>query len=142
MSEPRMAVMTSTRITVAMPRRRASIDVKRVRIGARWVNTVAGSVAVAVMSGEIGAREGGGDEAAHDLAVGPTTRPRREPAHDLAQVAGRRGPGGGDALVHERLDLRLAERLRQVLGEDVDLRLLLGREVLASGLGVGVDRFA
>ena len=73
-----------------------------------------------------------GHEAADDLAVGAAAGPRRQPAHDLAQVAGGGGARRGDALVHEGGDLGLGQGLREVLGQDVDLGLFLVGEVLAA----------
>ncbi len=74
------------------------------------------SVGPAVVDGEIRLREGLGDESADDLAVGAAAGARREPAHDLAQVAGIRGAGRGDRLVDERRDLGLVEGGGQVFG--------------------------
>ena len=63
-------------------------------------------------------------------------------AHDLAHVTGRAGAGGGDGLDHEGADLVLPQLLGQVGREDVDLGLLLVREVIATGVTEGLDRFA
>ena len=74
-----------------------------------------------------------GRRAADDLAVGPAAGPRREPAHDLAQVAGGGGAGRARCASSTRAWISASvSGLGQVLGEDVDLGLFLGREVLAA----------
>ena len=69
-SAPRMAVRIRTRITAAIPRRVASLRVKREIVAAREVSI--GSVGPAVVRGEVGPGEGLDDEFAHVLAVGAT----------------------------------------------------------------------
>ena len=141
MSAPRIAVRTRTRIAAAIPRRVASLRVNRAMAATRWVS-IGQCPPSPSWRGQVGLREGRRHHAAHDLAVGAAARPRRQPAHDLAEVAGGRGAGRGDALVDEGGDLRLGQGLGQVVAEDVDLRLLLGREVLAPGPAERLDRLA
>ena len=62
--------------------------------------------------------------------------------HDAAHVLRRGGPAGGHGLTSQGADLVLVELLGQVGREDVDLGLLLGGQVLATGGLVGVDRLA
>ena len=94
------------------------------------------------MAGQVGPGEGARDELGDALAVGPPAGPWAQPAHDLAQVTGVPGTGGGDRLVHERADRGLVELLGQVAAEDGDLGLLLRGEVLAAALPEGVDGLA
>src|SRR5690242_19525448 len=94
------------------------------------------------MPAEIGACERARDLPAHDLAVCAATGPWREPAHDLPEITRVGGAGRRDALVDERIDLRVRQRLGQVLAQDGDLGLLLLGEVGAATLLVGLDGFA
>src|SRR5919107_3285379 len=80
-SAPRMAVRTRTRIAAAVPRRVASRRVKTAGAIERRVST----------RPSVAARQGGGDLAGDDLAVGPAARVGRQPAHDLAEIPGRCG---------------------------------------------------
>src|SRR5262245_29602199 len=91
------------------------------------------------MSREIRPGEGLRDQAAHLLAVCAAAGPWRQPAHDLAEVTCRGRAGRGDSLVDKGLDLLFRQRLRQVVREDRDLRLFLGREILPTALAERLD---
>ena len=145
MSAPRMAVITRMRIPAATPRRVASLRVKRAMTGARWISIGRLHAAQCGLRSWAARSAWARRLATRPLTCLPSARPRilgRQPAHDLAHVPRARGAGRGDGLVEECRDLGLAQRGGQVLVEDVDLRLLLGGEVVPPGLGVGIDRLA
>src|SRR6476646_333651 len=151
MSAARIAVSARIRIPAAMARRGSSRREKVVAMEVRWASMSVGrswssgsgprSVR-AIVGGEVGAGEGLRHELAHVLAVGAPTRLRREPAHDLAEVAGRGRAGRGDRLPDEGADLVLGQGGRQVFGDDGDPGLLAGDEFLAAAGTEGLDRFA
>src|SRR6266550_4005895 len=144
MSAPKIAVRPSTRMIVAITRRPKSWRVNAAISSRRWVSMCGCSGASAarrgVVRGEVGCREGSGDELADALAVGPAAGLRAEPAHDLAHVARRGRAGRGDSLVNEGLDLVLGQLLGEVFGQDRDLRLFLGGQILAGALAKRLDR--
>src|SRR5262245_39491392 len=143
-SAPRIAASARMRTPAAIARRGISWRVNRAEVSVRWVSMSAGfplrSVA-AVVRGEVGPGQRPGDERADDLAVGATTRARRQPAHHLAHVARRRRPGGVDRLVDERRDLGLGQGRRQIARDDLDLGLLARGEILATAGPEGLDGF-
>src|SRR5438552_8444038 len=91
--------------------------------GSAWCRhrRVAGSARSAragrVVTGEIGSGKRLGHELRDAPAVGPTAGTRRQPAHDLAQVAGAARAGRGDGLADEGLDRRVIELLGEVVAE-------------------------
>src|SRR5579862_91297 len=135
MSEARTAVRATISRIDEISRRTRSRRVKGTARAGRWTS-------MPFIGWSTGPGQASGDERADELAVGPATGMRREPAHHLAQVAGRLGAGGLHGLVDEVPDLRLAELLGQELAEDRDLGLFLGREVLATARAEGLDRLA
>src|SRR4051794_41137185 len=119
----RIAVRATIRMPAATSSRRASLRVKWLVVAWRGVSIVASSalpssVPADVVRREIGARERLRHELTDMLAVGPTARAWRKPAHDLAHVAGRRGTGRGHCLADEGFDLGIAQGRGQVLAED------------------------
>ena len=129
---------------MAITRRPKSWRVNAAISSRRWVSMCGCSGASAarrgVVRGEVGCREGSGDELADPLAIGPAAGLRAEPAHDLAHVARRGRAGRGDSLVNEGLDLVLGQLLGEVFGQDRDLRLFLGGQILAGALAKRLDR--
>ena len=113
-SIPRMTVRITTSASAAPPSRVTSRRLSGTTGSIAWfsIGRPSGSVPARVVGHEIGCGEGLRDERGDLLAVGAAARPRREPAHDLAQVAGRRRAGRGDGLVDERLDLGLGRAAR------------------------------
>src|SRR5439155_14049534 len=95
-----------------------------------------------LVGGEIGGCKPPGDELAHPAPVRSAARAWREPAHDPAEVPCRGCSGGRNGLVDECLQPRFGELLRQELGEDRDLGLLLRGEVLASAASERLDGLA
>ena len=84
--------------------------------------------------------------ATSSLTCLPSARPAgpwRQPAHDLAHVARRRGAGGLDRLADELArPATSVQGLGQVLAQDRDLALFLRREVLAATAAERLDRLA
>ena len=91
---------------------------------------------------EIRARECLRDQRADPPAVRAPTRGRREEAHHPPQVPGRGGTGLPDGVRNQAVQLVVAEGPREVRGQDADLRLLPGSEVLATTPAVCLDGFA
>ncbi|MEJ7695998.1 MAG: hypothetical protein WKF78_05060 [Candidatus Limnocylindrales bacterium] len=94
----------------------------------------------AVVDGQVVTRQSGGDEAADQFPVRATARPRGEPPHHLAEIAGGACARLGDGRLDEGTDFVLAQCLRQVLGQDFDLGLFLAGKVGTVRLAVGLDR--
>src|SRR5258706_6731157 len=145
-SAAKIVVSPSTRMIVAITRRPKSCRVKAAISSRRWVSIgcLSGTALArrGVVGGEVGRGEGPGDQLADVLAVGPAAGLRAEPAHDLAHVTRRARAGRGNGLGDERLDLVVGQLLGKVFGQDRDLRLFLGDEVLAAALAERVDRLA
>src|SRR5215210_2813402 len=137
-SSEKIAVRVATSTAAPIARRLRSPRLNARAAGTtRWVSIACGSAGsgrLAVMSGEIGAGEGLSDELRDTPAVGAAPGSRREPTHDLAEVARVLGAGGGHGFVDELFG--------KVFAEDGDLGLLLGREILPVALPERVDGLA
>ena len=119
----------------ATPRRVASLRVNRAMTGARWVS-IGRARALSAGSGRGAAgRPGRALLATRPLTTLPSARPRVRGESQPMTLPMSRGvvaPVAAMASSTRAVDLGLGQRCGQVLGEDVDLGLLLGGEVLAA----------
>ena len=139
MSAPRTAVRMRIRITAAIPRRVASLRVKRAIASTRWVS-IGQCVPVSWAARSILARAA----ATVPLTTLPSARPRVRGASQPMTLPRSRAEDAPVARIPSSTsvcDLRLGHGLGEVVAEDRDLGLLLGREVLAAGGPVRLDQF-